>query len=51
MGALLLGAALLLSMGGCPVNSDDVISATVEAALNAATASFVDNLSAYLAGN
>jgi hypothetical protein len=50
IGALVLAGALLMSMGGCPVNGDDVFTATVEAALNAASASFVDALSAYLAG-
>ena len=51
LGALVLGGALLLSMGGCPINGDDVLTATVGAALNAASTSFVDALSAYLAGN
>jgi hypothetical protein len=51
VGTLVLGGALLLSMGGCPINGDDVLTATVGAALNAASTSFVDALSAYLAGN
>jgi len=42
---------LLLSLGGCPIDGDEVLTATVEAALNAATTSLVDALSAYLAGN
>ena len=51
LGALVLGGALLLSLGGCPIDGDEVLTATVEAALNAATTSLVDALSAYLAGN
>lgn len=51
LAGFVLGAALLLSMGGCPISGDDVLTATVEAALNAATTSFVDALSTYLAGN
>lgn len=51
LGALVVGGALLMLLGGCPIDGEDVLTATVEAALNAATTSFVDALSAYLAGN
>jgi hypothetical protein len=51
LAALAFGGALLLSLGGCPISGDDVLTATVQAALNAATTSLVDTLSTYLAGN
>ncbi len=51
LGALVLGGALLLSLGGCPINGDDVLTATLQAALDAATQSLVDSVSKYLAGN
>ncbi len=62
---LVLGAALLASLGGCPVDGNAVLTAAVQAGLNsatttatsvlqavlnAATQSFVDSLSTYLAG-
>ena len=60
-----LGAALLTSLGGCPVDSSAVLTAAVQAgldsasttvtsvlqaALDAATQSLVNTLSTYLAG-
>jgi hypothetical protein len=48
---LILGGALLLLMGGCPVDSDQLIADVVRAALESATTSFVDTLSTYLAGS
>lgn len=48
---LVLGGALLLLMGGCPVDSDQLIADVVQAALDSATNSFVEALSAFLAGN
>jgi len=44
-----LTCTALLSVGGCPIDSNDVITATVQAALDAASQSLVDALSAYLA--
>jgi hypothetical protein len=48
---LVLGGALLLLMGGCPIDTDQLIADVVQAALDSATNSFVDALSAFLAGN
>jgi methyl coenzyme M reductase subunit C len=49
LGTLALACAALFALGGCPVDKNDVITATVQAALDAASKSFVDSLSAYLA--
>jgi len=38
-------------MGGCPVDSDALIADVVTAALESASNSFVEALSAYLAGS
>lgn len=38
-------------MGGCPVDNDALIADVVKAAFESATNSFVEALSAYLAGN
>ena len=48
---VILGGALLLLMGGCPVDSDQLIADVIRAALESATNSFVETLSTYLAGN
>lgn len=65
-GALLLGTALLLSMGGCPIDNNAVLTASLQAALTSSTQtviavlqaamdaagkSLVDSLSQYLAGH
>ena len=47
----MLGGALLFLVGGCPVDMDALITDVVNAALESATNSVVDALSAYLAGN
>jgi hypothetical protein len=49
--AVLLTGALLLPMGGCPIDSDALIADVVRAALESATNSFIETLSTYLAGN
>jgi hypothetical protein len=46
----LLAGALLVAMGGCPVDSDELVADVVRAALESATNSFVETLSTYLAG-
>ncbi|MEW6250288.1 MAG: hypothetical protein AB1716_06555 [Planctomycetota bacterium] len=48
--ALVLGGVLFLSLGGCPIDGDEVITEAVRAVLTAATDSLVENLSTYLAG-
>ena len=49
-GAVVLGAALLISTGGCVIDTNAVVTETVRAGLEAAVSSLVDSLSAYLAG-
>jgi hypothetical protein len=51
VGTFLVGALLLLQIGGCPVDRDAVFTEGVRAGLDAAVSSFVDALAAYLAGN
>ena len=48
---MILGGALLLLMGGCPIDSDALVADVIKAALESATNSFVEALSAYLAGS
>jgi len=48
---VILSGALLLLMGGCPIDSDQLIADVIKAALESATTSFVDTLSTYLAGS
>ena len=48
---LIFGGALLLLMGGCPIDSDALVADVIKAALESATNSFVEALSAYLAGS
>lgn len=48
---LMIVAACLLACGGCPIDGDLVVTETLQAALNAATTSFVDALGQFLAGN
>ena len=50
-GFVLISAALLLLMGGCPVNTDKLTTDVVEAALQSMATSLVDTLSVFLAGN
>ena len=50
MGVLLLSAVLLSSLPGCAVDTDALITDTVQAALTSVVNSAVDSLSAYLAG-
>ncbi len=50
LAALVVAAASLLCLGGCPVDSDLVITETTRAALQAALDSAVDALAQYLAG-
>ena len=50
-GLALLGGILLLSMGGCPVDTDKLTTEVVQAALESISTSIVDVLSTYLAGN
>jgi hypothetical protein len=47
---LILSGALVLLMGGCPIDSDQLIADVVRAALESATNSFIDTLSTFLAG-
>jgi hypothetical protein len=47
----ILGGALLLLTGGCPIDSDQLVADVVRAALESATNSFVETLSTFLAGN
>ena len=49
--ALVLAGVLLMSIGGCPIDSDVVVTETTRAALQAAVDSLVESLSQYLAGN
>jgi hypothetical protein len=49
--ALLLGGLLLVPMGGCPIDTDQVTTDVFQATLQSVTSSLVDALSAYLAGN
>ncbi len=49
-GTLFLGSIGLLAVGGCPIDSADVVTQTVQAGLEAIVASLVDSLSTYLAG-
>jgi hypothetical protein len=51
LGTLVLAGILLMSIGGCPIDSDLVVTETTRAALQAAVDSLVDSLSQYLAGN
>ena len=48
---VVLCGALLLLMGGCPIDTDDVITDAALAALESAANSFIETLSTYLAGN
>ncbi len=48
--AWLFGGALLLWMGGCPIDGDAVVTETVRAALQAVVDSLIDALGQYLAG-
>jgi len=50
LAVVVLSGGLLLNCGGCPVDTDSVVTATVEASLTAVVSSLVDALSAYLAG-
>ena len=47
---LLLAVVLLLPMGGCPVDTDELVTDVTRAALESITTSLVDTLSTYLAG-
>lgn len=44
-------AGAILVMGGCPIDSDEVVTESVRAALNAIVSSFVESLGDYLATN
>lgn len=46
-----IGVALLLLMGGCPIDSDQLATDVVRAALESITDSAVEALSTFLAGN
>jgi Na+/melibiose symporter-like transporter len=46
-----MGAALLIWMGGCPIDRDEVITETTRAALQAALNSFIEKLGEQLAGS
>lgn len=48
---LLLSAAALFGSGGCPIDADAVVTATIDGALTAAVDSFIETLAQYLAGN
>jgi hypothetical protein len=48
---LTLAAAAFAVTGGCPIDSNTVVTETVQAALTAVVTSLVDSLSQYLAGN
>jgi hypothetical protein len=48
---LLIVAAGVFSIAGCPVDSDNLLTDVTRAALESATSSIVEALSAYLAGN
>lgn len=48
--AWLIGTALLVCTGGCPIDEDAVITESTRAALTAAVESLVDALAQYLAG-
>lgn len=49
--AWVVGAALLIWMGGCPIDRDAVITETTRAALQAALNSFIEKLGEQLAGS
>jgi len=48
---MLLSGALLLLLGGCPIDSDKLATDVAEAALQSVTTSLVEALSTYLTGN
>ncbi|MBU0637238.1 MAG: hypothetical protein KKB50_00080 [Planctomycetes bacterium] len=48
---LLMAGVLLLLMGGCPVNTDQLATDIFQAGLESIASSLVDALSAFLAGN
>ncbi|MBN2446835.1 MAG: hypothetical protein JXO22_08925 [Phycisphaerae bacterium] len=48
---LILATALLLLMGGCPVDLDTLTTDLLQAGLESLSTSLVDALSTYLAGN
>ena len=50
-GVIILGGALLLGTGGCPVDEDALATDVVQAALTSITNSLVDALSTQLAGS
>lgn len=50
-GLLTGGVIVLLSLGGCPVDNEAVLTEVVRAALDTASNSLVEALSTYLAGN
>lgn len=50
LGLLALLGTMLVTTGGCPIDTDTVITETVGAALNAIVTSLVDSLSQHLAG-
>ena len=50
LGSLVFAAAFLSSLGGCPIDGNQVVTDTVQAALQSAVTSFVASLSKYLAG-
>lgn len=48
---VILCGVLVLLMGGCPVDTDELITDVTRAALESATNSFVEAFSTFLAGN
>ena len=50
-GMIILGGALLLGTGGCPIDEDALATEVVDAALQSITTSLVDALSNQLAQN
>lgn len=50
-GFALVGGAILILPGGCPIDADDLTTSVVQAALESITDSVVSALSAYLAGS
>ncbi len=51
LATLITTAAVLMSMGACPIDNNTVITETVRAALNSMVSTFIDTLGQYLAGN
>ena len=49
LGAVVLGGAFLMSLGGCPIDNNTVVTETIRAALQSASNSIADAISAYLA--